>query len=127
MHAYLYIWCRIADIDVIASAVGVIDAFCQAALSQPPWTVYSIFLSTDVDRVRFIQKASHWRESALRHVVGMVQEPADPSDEIYQHPNVIATPHTGVASTEVLEQLVAVVCQNIIRQREGGELLHRLC
>lgn len=57
----------------------------------------------------------------------MVQEPADPSDEIYQHPNVIATPHTGVASTEVLEQLVAVVCQNIIRQREGGELLHRLC
>lgn len=56
-----------------------------------------------------------------------LQEPADPNDEIYQHPNVIATPHTGVASVEVLEQLVAVVCQNIINQREGKELLHRLC
>ncbi|KAL3134120.1 hypothetical protein ABBQ32_008542 [Trebouxia sp. C0010 RCD-2024] len=54
-------------------------------------------------------------------------EPADPSDEIYQHPNVIATPHTGVASLEVLEQLVSVVCNNIVRRREGKELLHRLC
>lgn len=57
----------------------------------------------------------------------MLQEPADPSDEIYQHPNVIATPHTGVASLEVLEQLVSVVCNNIVRRREGKELLHRLC
>lgn len=54
-------------------------------------------------------------------------EPANPADKVYQHPNVIATPHTGVSSTEVLEALAQVVCENIIRQREGRELLHRLC
>ena len=56
-----------------------------------------------------------------------MQEPADPANEVYQHPNVIATPHTGVSSTEVLEKLAQVVCENIVRQREGRELLHRLC
>ena len=56
-----------------------------------------------------------------------MQEPANPADKVYQHPNVIATPHTGVSSTEVLEALAQVVCENIIRQREGRELLHRLC
>ena len=65
--------------------------------------------------------------SDARGVAAMLQEPADPSDEIYQHPNVIATPHTGVASLEVLEQLVSVVCNNIVRREEGKELLHRLC
>ena len=59
--------------------------------------------------------------------VDAMQEPADPANEVYQHPNVIATPHTGVSSTEVLEQLVHVICENIVRQREGMELLHRLC
>lgn len=68
-----------------------------------------------------------WNTRALSTIAGYLQEPADPNDEIYQHPNVIATPHTGVASIEVLEQLVSVVCQNIVRQREGKELLHRLC
>ena len=58
---------------------------------------------------------------------GVLQEPADPNDEIYHHSNVIATPHTGVSSTEVREQLAHVICENIVRQREGRELLHRLC
>lgn len=71
--------------------------------------------------------ASFWHPQSVDTDCGKLQEPANPNDEIYQHPNVIATPHTGVASIEVLEQLVSVVCQNIIRRKEGKDLLHRLC
>lgn len=60
-------------------------------------------------------------------VLHMLQEPADPQDAIYQHPNVIATPHTGVSTAEVREQLAQVVCENIVRRRAGKDLLHRLC
>lgn len=55
-----------------------------------------------------------------------LQEPADPTDPIYQHPNVIATPHTGVSTTDVYDELFSIVSQNIIRQHDGGELIHRL-
>lgn len=55
-----------------------------------------------------------------------LQEPADASDPIYQHPNVIATPHTGVSTIDVYDELFSIVSQNIIRQHDGGELLHRL-
>lgn len=63
----------------------------------------------------------------LQHMaLWFVQEPADPSDPIYQHPNVIATPHTGVSTLDVFDDLFYRVSQNIIRQHDGGDLLHRL-
>ena len=54
------------------------------------------------------------------------EEPADPSEPLYQHPNVIATPHTGVSTLDVVEMYSEVLRDNIVRRREGRELLHRL-
>lgn len=54
------------------------------------------------------------------------EEPADPSEPLYQHPNVIATPHTGVSTQDVVEMYANLLLDNIVRRREGRELLHRL-
>lgn len=55
-------------------------------------------------------------------------EPADPSEEIYQLPNVLALPHTGTSTHEVFEKWSALLVENIIRIHDGREvdLLHRL-
>lgn len=54
------------------------------------------------------------------------EEPADPSDPLYQHPNVQATPHTGVCTHDVIDAYAALLADNIVRRREGRELVHRL-
>ena len=54
------------------------------------------------------------------------EEPADPTEPLYQHPNVIATPHTGVSTQDVVEMYSSLLLDNIVRRREGKELLHRL-
>ncbi|KAK9823271.1 hypothetical protein WJX72_001486 [[Myrmecia] bisecta] len=53
-------------------------------------------------------------------------EPADPSEPLYQHPNVVALGHTGVCTHEVIETYANLLTDNIVRMREGRELLHRL-
>lgn len=55
-----------------------------------------------------------------------MQEPADPSDALYQMPNVIATPHTGCTSTAVYDDMAKLLTDNIVRHRDGLPLLHRL-
>ena len=47
------------------------------------------------------------------------EEPADPSEPLYQHPNVIATPHTGVSTLDVVEMYSEVLRDNIVRRRRG--------
>ncbi len=54
------------------------------------------------------------------------EEPADPQDPLYQHPNVQATPHTGVCTHDVIDAYVDLMVDNIVRRREGRELIHRL-
>ncbi len=54
------------------------------------------------------------------------EEPADPADPLYQHPNVQATPHTGVCTHDVIDAYAALLVENIVRRREGRELVHRL-
>lgn len=54
------------------------------------------------------------------------EEPADPSEPLYQHLNVIATPHTGVCTEDVIQMYTDLLKDNIVRRREGRELLHRL-
>lgn len=54
------------------------------------------------------------------------EEPADPTDRLYQHPNVQATPHTGVCTHDVIDAYAALLVENIVRRREGRELLRRL-
>lgn len=55
-----------------------------------------------------------------------MQEPADPSEVLYQLPNVVATPHTGATSTTVYDEMAKLLTQNVIRHRDGLDLLHRL-
>lgn len=54
-------------------------------------------------------------------------EPAPRDDPIYSHPRVLALPHLGSISAEVYDRFAHVLCENIVRAREGRELLHRLC
>ena len=54
------------------------------------------------------------------------QEPADPDEPLYQHPNVIATPHTGVCTHDVVDVYASLLCENIVRRHDGRELLHQL-
>ncbi|BDA49244.1 D-3-phosphoglycerate dehydrogenase [Coccomyxa sp. Obi] len=54
------------------------------------------------------------------------EEPADPQDPLYQHPSVQATPHTGVCTQDVIDAYVDLMVDNIVRRREGRELIHRL-
>ena len=55
-------------------------------------------------------------------------EPAAPDEEIYQHPNVLALPHTGTSTHEVFEEWASLLVENIVKARAGSEaeLLHRL-
>jgi lactate dehydrogenase-like 2-hydroxyacid dehydrogenase len=43
-----------------------------------------------------------------------------------RHPKVLALPHMGSSTEEVYKRLAGRLCDNIIRAREGGELLSRL-
>ncbi len=54
------------------------------------------------------------------------EEPADPSGPLYQHPNVIAHPHTGGSTQDVVEMYSSLLLENTVRRREGKELLHCL-
>lgn len=54
------------------------------------------------------------------------EEPADPSEPLYQHSNVIATPHTGVSTQDVVQMYSNLLMENVVRRREGRELLHQL-
>lgn len=54
-------------------------------------------------------------------------EPADPQDELYKHPKVLALPHLGSITEEVYARFAGILAENIRRAGEGRELLHRLC
>jgi phosphoglycerate dehydrogenase-like enzyme len=53
-------------------------------------------------------------------------EPADPSDPIYAHPHVIALPHTGICTVDIVDAYAEMIVDNIVRLREGRELVQRL-
>ena len=50
----------------------------------------------------------------------------DPTHELYSLPNVVAFPHCGIATQEVVESFVDLMVDNIVRFREGRPLLHQL-
>ena len=52
-------------------------------------------------------------------------EPADPASPLASHPRVVATPHCGVATADVVDAYADLLCANIVAAREGGELKHR--
>ena len=54
------------------------------------------------------------------------EEPGDSSKELYRLPNVIAFPHSGGCTVEVVKAHVELMVSNICRKREGRELLHEL-
>ncbi|KAG2493655.1 hypothetical protein HYH03_008170 [Edaphochlamys debaryana] len=54
-------------------------------------------------------------------------EPAPLDDPVYAHPRVLALPHLGSISAEVYDRFANILMENIVRVREGRELLHRLC
>ncbi|EFJ46915.1 hypothetical protein VOLCADRAFT_92712 [Volvox carteri f. nagariensis] len=54
-------------------------------------------------------------------------EPAPRGDPLYGHPRVLALPHLGSISAEVYDRFAGILAENIVRVREGRELLHRLC
>ncbi|PNH06099.1 Glyoxylate reductase [Tetrabaena socialis] len=53
-------------------------------------------------------------------------EPAPTDDPLYGHPAVLALPHLGSISAEVYERFAGILADNIVRCKEGRELLHRL-
>ena len=54
------------------------------------------------------------------------EEPGDPAKELYRLPNVIAFPHSGGCTVEVVKAHVGLMVSNICRKHEGRELLHEL-
>jgi phosphoglycerate dehydrogenase-like enzyme len=74
------------------------------------------------------------REALLRHVdrlggVGidvLWDEPGDPDDPLYQHPNVIALPHMGGSTEEAFARITDVVIENLARLERGEPLLNRV-
>ena len=53
-------------------------------------------------------------------------EPEDPNKSLYQQKNVICFPHTGPSTTGVLRMSAEFVADNIIRMKEGKELVGKL-
>jgi glyoxylate reductase len=53
-------------------------------------------------------------------------EPADPNEPLYQNPKVLALPHSGAATEGFCQRVAGVLCENIMRIREGRPLLHQL-
>lgn len=53
-------------------------------------------------------------------------EPADPSEPIYRHPRVVATPHTGTATVDLIDMYAEYIAENIAAVREGGPLRNQL-
>ena len=55
-------------------------------------------------------------------------EPADPEEQLYRLPNVLALPHAGTSTHEVFDMWATLLVENIVRIRDGrvADLLHRL-
>ena len=53
-------------------------------------------------------------------------EPADPNDPLYNHPNVIALPHIAGSTEEAFSRIANVVIANLERLARGEPLLHRV-
>uniref|UniRef100_A0A383V9Z4 D-isomer specific 2-hydroxyacid dehydrogenase NAD-binding domain-containing protein n=1 Tax=Tetradesmus obliquus TaxID=3088 RepID=A0A383V9Z4_TETOB len=79
-----------------------------------------------IDKAALLQALQQGRLGGVGLDVHWV-EPADPQEELYRHPRVLALPHMGSATDEVYERFAHILCENITRVREGRELLHRLC
>ena len=96
------------------------------------WGLHPELLETNNPRVlmiscsflQLLHLASAHCQLIWRLVV--VQEPADPTEVLYQLPNVVATPHTGATSTAVYDDMAKLLTQNVIRHCDGLDLLHRL-
>ena len=55
-------------------------------------------------------------------------EPADPSDPLYSHPNVVALPHTGTSTHDVFDKWAGLLAENIEHAYTGqiDKLWHRV-
>ena len=58
------------------------------------------------------------------HIAGLCMdvhwiEPADPSEPLYKHPNVVALPHTGTSTHEVFEKWASLLTDNIRHAHAG--------
>jgi phosphoglycerate dehydrogenase-like enzyme len=53
-------------------------------------------------------------------------EPGDPNDPLYQHPNVIALPHMGGSTEEAFTRIADVVIENLARLERGEPLINRV-
>ncbi|GIL67012.1 hypothetical protein Vafri_20406 [Volvox africanus] len=79
-----------------------------------------------------VQREALWAAVQARRLGGVGLdthwvEPAPRDDPLYSHPAVLALPHLGSISAEVYDRFAEVLAENIVRVREGRELLHRLC
>jgi len=54
------------------------------------------------------------------------QEPADPTEAIYQRDDVVALPHVAGSTQESYDRLVTVLLENLRRLDAGEALLHRV-
>lgn len=54
------------------------------------------------------------------------QEPWDPKDPLYAHPEVITLPHVAGSTEESLDRIAALVAENVRRLKAGAPLLHRV-
>lgn len=53
-------------------------------------------------------------------------EPWDPADPLYAHPDVMTLPHIGGSTVEAFGRIADVVAGNIARLQRGEPLLHRI-
>ncbi|KAF6261226.1 hypothetical protein COO60DRAFT_1636971 [Scenedesmus sp. NREL 46B-D3] len=107
-----------SDVDMIGQA--------ELALMKPGAALINTARGAVVDKAALLQALRQGRLGGVGLDVHWV-EPADPQEELYRHPRVLALPHMGSATDEVYERFARILCENITRVREGRELLHRLC
>ncbi|KAF5834636.1 D-isomer specific 2-hydroxyacid dehydrogenase [Dunaliella salina] len=111
-------------VPLTSTTQGLIGA-AELALMRPGAILINCARGPVIDKQALIQALEQGRLGGVGLDVHWI-EPADPAECLYRHPRVLALPHLGSVSQEVYQSFASVLFENIIRVREGRELLHPL-
>lgn len=103
---------------------GLLDDQAFAALKPGAWVI-------NCARGPIIDRAALERALASGRLGGVGldvywQEPWDPADPLFAHPEVITLPHVAGSTEESLDRIAALVAENVRRLQAGAPLLHRV-
>jgi phosphoglycerate dehydrogenase-like enzyme len=107
-----------------AATRGLIDADALAALPAHALVV-NIARGPVIDRDALVAALGRGHLGGVG-LDAFWQEPWDPTDPLFAHPQVVTLPHVGGSTTEAFARIAAIIVDNIDRVKRGAPLVHRI-